>query len=84
MLNVDDSRNVWKNWSPRVSNRYEVYSREHYWSPASLFFQHSRYEGGDALPTKLEDRQSGKQIAMAHHTALYYLWRKNLIVQKMK
>jgi len=76
MLKVDHANNAWRNWSPSVSNRYEVFSREYYWSPASLFFQLTPYYGGDGLPTELEYPESGQQIAMAHHTALYFLWEE--------
>ncbi|PWJ57317.1 hypothetical protein CLV98_10723 [Dyadobacter jejuensis] len=81
MLKVDYVDNAWRRWMPDVSNRYEVFSHEHYWSPASLFFQLTPYYGGDALPSKLED-QEGKQVALAHSTAMYFLWNEEFDCSK--
>ncbi len=82
MLNVEHANNAWGSWSPELSNRYEVFSREHYWSPASLFFQLTPYYGGDALPTELESHESKKKVAMAKSTALYYLWEEEFDCSK--
>jgi hypothetical protein len=82
MLKVDYTDNAWQSWSPDVSNRYEVFSREHYWSPASLFFQLTPYYGGDALPTELEDRESRKQVAEVNNTAMFFLWEEEFDCSK--
>lgn len=82
MLEVDHANNAWQSWSPDVSNRYEVFSREHYWSSASLFFQLNRYYGGDALPSKLEAPHSRKKVADAHGTAMYFLWEEEFDCSK--
>lgn len=82
MLKLDHENIPWESWSPDVSNRYEVFSREHYWSPASLFFQLTPYYGGDALPTDIEDRESRKQVAKAYGTALYFLWEEEFDCSK--
>ncbi len=82
MFKIDHSNNAWRNWSLDVSNRYEVFSREHYWSPASLFFQTTPYYGGDALPKKLEDPQSRQQVAMAQGTAMYFIWEEEFDCSK--
>ena len=82
MLKVNHANNAWRSWSPDISNRYEVFSREYYWSPASLFFQLTPYYGGDALPKELEDWESRKQVAMAHGTALYFLWEEEFDCSK--
>lgn len=84
MLKIDHADNAWRGWSPDVSNRYEVFSREHYWSPASLFFQLTPYYGGDALPVELKDRKSRIQIAKAHSTAMYFLWEEEFDCSKEK
>ncbi|MEG9327051.1 hypothetical protein V6B16_03815 [Salinimicrobium catena] len=70
-----------RNWFLPISNRYEVFSREHLWSPASIFFQNNPYYGGDAFPTPLED-DSGEQIAMVHSTSHYYLWEEEFDCSK--
>lgn len=82
ILKVDHADNAWRSWSPDVSNRYEVFSREYYWSPASLFFQQSPYYGGDALPTELEHGETRKQVTMAHNTAMYFLWEEEFDCSK--
>jgi hypothetical protein len=82
MLKVDHANNAWRSQSPDVSNRYEVFSREYYWSPASLFFQNTAYYGGDALPTVIDDPDSGKQVAKAYNTALYFLWEEEFDCSK--
>lgn len=82
MLKEEDSINLWRSWSPDVSNRYQVFSREYYWSPASFFFQFNPYYGGDILPIKLEDKGQKRQIAMAHKTAMYFLWEEEFDCSK--
>jgi hypothetical protein len=82
MLKVYHPNNSFTNWLPSLSNRYEVFSREYYWSPASRFFQLTRYYGGDALPTELEDLESGQQIALAYNTAQYFLWEEEFDCSK--
>ncbi|MBK8562701.1 MAG: ATP-binding protein [Saprospiraceae bacterium] len=82
MLKFKNSKDVWENWSPSISNRYEVFSREHFWSPASLFFQFNSYHGGDSLPKELENRATRQLIAKAKHTALYFLWEEEFDCSK--
>lgn len=82
MLKVDSSINTYRDWSPHLINRYEVFSREYYWSKASLFFQLTPYYGGDSLPTGIEDPKSGRQIALAHDTAWYFLWEEEFDCSK--
>ena len=82
ILKVAYANHTWGDWSSDISNRYEVFSREHYWSSASLFFQRNRYHGGDALPKRLEDRKSGKLLVEAHNTAMYFLWEEEFDCSK--
>ena len=82
MLKVNNANNAWRSWSPDLSNRYQVFSREYYWSPASLFFQLTPYYGGDFLPSELEDKESRKQVALAHNTAMYFLWEEEFDCSK--
>ncbi len=82
MLTIDNTKNVSINWMPNLSSRYEIFSREFYWSPASLFFELTPYYGGDSLPVKLIDRKSGKQVAIAHKTSLYFLWEEEFDCSK--
>lgn len=70
-----------RNWFLPTSNRYEIFSHEHLWSPASIFFQTNPYYGGDAYPARLED-DSGQQVASVHKTSHYYLWEEEFDCSK--
>lgn len=76
LLKVNHEDNPWINWLPDISNRYQVFSREYYWSPASLFFQSNSYYGGDELPVELDNRKTGESIASAQPTVIYHLWEE--------
>ena len=82
LLKVDTSDNPWRNWLPTLPNRYEVFSREYFWSPASLFFDTNPYHGGDAMPVKLEHGERRVEIATAHRTAIYFLWEEEFDCSK--
>ena len=51
MVKVDSGDNPYSNWTPSISNRYEVFSREYYWSPASNFFNFSSLDESDIIPS---------------------------------
>lgn len=70
------------NWFPTISNRYQVFSQEYNWSPASNFFQVNRYHGGDILPANLESPKSKKEIALAHYTTINFLWEEEFDCSK--
>src|SRR5690606_19988138 len=72
MLKVSGEVNPYSNWGPSISNRYQVFSREYYWSNASRFFSFSSYYNGDSFPSELADPKTRKLIARAHNTALWY------------
>jgi len=82
ILEVNCFDNVWKKWSPKESNRYEVFSREYHWAPASQFFQINAYHGGDGMSKTLKDSKSNKQVARAYNTAIYYLWEEEFDCSK--
>jgi hypothetical protein len=82
ILKVNIAETSLRDWIPRLSNRYELFSREFYWSPASRFFELNPYYGGDMLPVELTDYKTGKRIAMAHKTALYFLWEEEFDCSK--
>lgn len=84
MLKVDSSDNAWRNWSYNLSTRYEVFSGEYYWSPASELFEMKPYFGADALPEILKDPKSGKEVAKAIKTVVYYLWEEEFDCSKEK
>ena len=55
-------------------DRYEMFSREYYWSPAQDYFT-SDYYGGTKW-TEVHDRKSGEYIAEVNVTAQGFLWEE--------
>ena len=82
ILKVDRAGNTSRSFSSDVSRRYEVFSREYYWSPASRFFQISAYHGGDSLPMNFEYGKLGMQVAKAYNTAIFFLWEEEFDCSK--
>lgn len=82
MLKINDLDNPYGNWSPSISNRYQVFSREYYWSPASKFFNFSSYDESDIIPSELTDPESRIIVARAHNTAFWYLWEEEFDCSK--
>ena len=52
-------------WMPESGDRYEMFSREYYWSPAQDYFI-----------TEVQDNESGKYIAEVNVTAQGFLWEE--------
>jgi hypothetical protein len=61
-------------WMPESHDRYEMFSREYYWSPAQEYFMTEYYEGTEW--TKLHDKESGEYIATVNVTAQGFLWEE--------
>lgn len=61
-------------WMPESGDRYEMFSREYYWSPAQDYFM-TEYYGGTEW-TEVHDRESGKYIAEVNVTAQGFLWEE--------
>jgi len=61
---------------PKSVDRYEMFSREYYWSPAQDFFM-TEYYGGIEW-TKIHDKQSEEYIAKVNVTAQGFLWEEEL------
>lgn len=80
----DDEFNSFKNWAikqefmgrwmPESGDRYEMFSREYYWSPAQDYFM-SEYYGGTEW-TDVHDKESGQYIAKVNVTAQGFLWEE--------
>lgn len=58
---------------PNSGERYEVFSREYYWSPAHNYFMTEYYEGG--VWTDLHDKKSGKFVAEVNVTTQNFSWQ---------
>jgi hypothetical protein len=61
-------------WMPESVDRYEMFSREYYWSPAQYYFM-SEYYGGTEW-TAVHDKKSGKYVGEVNVTAQGFLWEE--------
>lgn len=61
-------------WMPESGDRYEMFSREYYWSPAQDYFM-TEYFGGTEW-TEVHDRKSGEYVAEVNVTAQGFLWEE--------
>lgn len=69
-------------WMPESVSRYEVFSREYYWSPAYEFFN-SEYYGG-IEKCRVNDRLSGKLVSEVYLTSNNFLWEEEFDKSKEK
>ena len=67
-------------WMPESGDRYEVFSREYYWSAAFKFFSSDYYEGKEWV--KLKDPETRDYIADVNVTARGYLWEEEFDYSK--
>ena len=56
-------------WMPEQSDRYEMFSREFYWSPAYKY-----YEAEDITVREIYDRKNNKKIADVELPCINFLW----------
>jgi hypothetical protein len=56
-------------WMPECSDRYEVFYREYYWSPA-----YKTYDVEGITRKELRDKKTNRLIAHAEITSIGYLW----------
>lgn len=69
-------------WMPESSDRYEMYSREYYWSPAHKYFQKEYYEG-EVWRNVHEDNEE-QFIAQVVVTTESYLWEEEFDNSKLE
>lgn len=67
-------QNFMGRWMPESIDRYEMFSREYYWSPVQAFFNSECYGGSEWID--VYDRKSGKLIAGVNVTAQNFLWEE--------
>jgi hypothetical protein len=60
--------------SPDLTNRYEVFSREYFWSSAWQFFQRYYYGGNKTYEMKYPKTE--EKYADAFYTTSYFLWEE--------
>lgn len=61
-------------WMPESGDRYEMFSREYYWSSADNFFV-TEYSGGTNW-IDVHDRESGEYVAKVNVSAQGFLWEE--------
>jgi hypothetical protein len=59
-------------WMPESKDRYEVFDKEYYWSPAHHFFRTEYYGGNEWL--NIYDKITGKFVSKVIVTTESYLW----------
>lgn len=61
-------------WMPESVDRYEMFSREYYWSHAQDYFMTEYYEGTEW--TEILDKETGEYVAEVNVTAQSFLWEE--------
>lgn len=61
-------------WMPESIDRYELFSREYYWSPAQEYIRNDYYGGKDW--TDVNDKESGRFITKVNITTQGFLWEE--------
>jgi hypothetical protein len=67
-------KDFWHRQMPESIDRYEIFSREYYWSSAWAFFQKAYYGGGTWR--EIRDTKSEKTIGKVIVTAERFLWEE--------
>jgi len=65
-------QNFMSRWMPEPTDRYEIFSREYYWSPAFKFFKRPHYGGGTWR--EIRNFQSERCIGKVIVTTESFLW----------
>ena len=63
-------------WMPQLKSRYEIFSREYYWSPAFKFFKKPYYGGSDWQDIEEDLPQTGKSTGKVGATTEYFNWEE--------
>ena len=64
-----EKQNFGGRWMPESRDRYEMFYREYYWSPA-----YKSYDVEGLTKREMHDKKTGKFIAHAEVTSIGYLW----------
>lgn len=67
-------QNFMGRWMPEASSRYEIFSREYYWSPAHDYFMQESV--GGPRWHDIVDRESNKYVAQVLVTTESFLWEE--------
>ena len=78
--NWAEEQNFWGRWMPESRDRYELFNRESYWSPAYDFFQQEYYSG--ELWRPVYDKDNGIKVCDVMVTADSYMWEEEFDFSK--
>jgi len=67
-------------WMPESESRYDLFSREYYWSPACEKYRNDGYN--EYSWSEIRDNDKGNLIGLAAVTAVDYLWDKQFDASK--
>jgi len=67
-------------WMPEAHSRYEVFSREYYWSPACASFRNDGYR--EYAWSELFDRNGHKHVGKVAVTTAHFLWEEQFDASK--
>lgn len=73
-------KNFMGRWMPESGNRYELFSREYYWSPACETFRQQDYR--EYSWSEIHDKDTGKFVGKVAVTAVDYLWEEQFDASK--
>jgi len=73
-------KNFMGRWMPESGKRYELFSREYYWSPACETFRQQYYSGESW--SEVHDQDTGKFVGKVAVTAVDYLWEEQFDASK--
>lgn len=73
-------KNFMNRWMPESHDRYEMFNREYYWSPAYNYFK-KEYYGGEQM-SKIYDHENDNNIGDVIVTTESYLWEAEYDLSK--
>jgi hypothetical protein len=73
-------QNFFGKWMPETNDRYEIFSREYYWSPACQTFRNNNYP--EYRWSEIHDPKTRHLIAEVYVTTLSYLWEEQFDASK--
>jgi len=80
ILKWSKAKNFMGRWMPESQSRYELFSREYYWSPAFETFRQPHY-GGESW-SEIHDNKTHKLVEEVAVTAVDYLWEEEFDASK--
>lgn len=74
------NKNFMGRWMPESGNRYELFSREYYWSPSCETFRKQNYR--EYTWSEIQDKTTGKFIGKISSTTVNFLWEEQFDASK--